>query len=520
MRKAIFIVLTLLIGVAGIYFASTEVSAANKADFKPGNIIDDFVFYNSQSMDENQIQSFLNSKNPNCDYNGTQSAADWGYPNITHAKLAEYKRNGTNGFKQDSGFHAPPYKCLTMYTQNTPQREAASGLCDAIPAYTNRSAAQIIKDVATACNINPQVLIILLEKEQSLITDNWPLNRQLEKATGFGCPDGPGATCDPSFGGFFYQVYYAARQFKVYQAYPNNYNYRAGRNNTIKWNPEDSCGTSTVYIENQATAALYIYTPYRPNQAALDNLYGSGDGCSAYGNRNFWRIFTDWFGTTRSYALIPELSARYNELNGVNGSLGIVSDNGFCNAQRTACWQGFKNGYLVWSQATGAWESKGSIRERWAQLGYQSGVLGYPVGPENYDASKGVWWQAFQNGALMGNGTSGFWESTGPTRDRWAQLGYQSGVLGYPIGKLETAPNGTAAWQQYQNGYLVWSQATGAWESKGSIRERWAQLGYQSGVLGYPVGPENYDATTATWSQKFEGGTITHTAGSTTYQLN
>ncbi len=271
--------------------------AADREDFNPGYIIDDFVFYNSNAMDTAQIQNFLNSKNPNCDYYGTQSAADWGYPNITHAQLAEYKRNGTNGFSRDSTFHAPPYKCLTMYSQATPQMEAASGYCNSIQAGT-RSAAQIINDVAKACGINPQVLIVLLEKEQSLVTDKWPLDRQLRNATGFACPDT--APCDPSYAGFFYQVYHAARQFKVYQAFPNSYNYRAGRNNNIYWNPDlNRCGSSTVYIQNQATAALYIYTPYRPNEAALNNLYGTGDSCSAYGNRNFWRIFTDWFGSTK-----------------------------------------------------------------------------------------------------------------------------------------------------------------------------------------------------------------------------
>ncbi len=30
----------------------------------------------------------------------------------------------------------------------------------------------------------------------------------------------------------------------------------------------------------------------------MNNLYGTGDGCSAYGNRNFWRMYTDWFGST------------------------------------------------------------------------------------------------------------------------------------------------------------------------------------------------------------------------------
>jgi hypothetical protein len=69
-------------------------------------------------------------------------------------------------------------------------------------------------------------------------------------------------------------------------------------NANIQYNPNAGCGSGTVYIQNQATAGLYNYTPYQPNPAALNNLYGTGDGCSAYGNRNFWRMFNDWFGST------------------------------------------------------------------------------------------------------------------------------------------------------------------------------------------------------------------------------
>lgn len=285
---------------------------ANASDFQPGRIIDDEIFYNSDSLSTSNIQTFLNSKVPNCDTNGTQPASDWGRPDLTHAQLASYIRNGTNGYSKDTGFHAPPYTCLKDYKQNTPQMEAASGYCSALSAKTNRTAAQIIKDVASACGINPQVLIVLLQKEQSLVTDVWPLNRQYASATGFDCPDS--APCDPAYSGFFYQVYYAARQFKVYKAHPNSYNYMAGRTNRIYWQTNlgnwvntsgnynsnySTCGYSNVYIENQATAALYIYTPYQPNQRAMANLYGTGDSCSAYGNRNFWRMFTDWFGSTR-----------------------------------------------------------------------------------------------------------------------------------------------------------------------------------------------------------------------------
>src|SRR5690606_9056758 len=84
-----------------------------------------------------------------------------------------------------------------------------------------------------ACGINPQVLLVLLDKEQSLVIDIWPLKSQYRNATGFACPDT--APCDPNYEGFFYQVYHAARQFKVYQARPNEYNYIAGRTNRIYW---------------------------------------------------------------------------------------------------------------------------------------------------------------------------------------------------------------------------------------------------------------------------------------------
>ncbi len=64
-------------------------------------------------------------------------------------------------------------------------------------------------------------------------------------------------------------------------------------------------GRSPSYVQNKATAALYYYTPYTPNTAALNNLYGTGDGCSAYGNRNFWRLYSDWFGSDPGNGRVP-----------------------------------------------------------------------------------------------------------------------------------------------------------------------------------------------------------------------
>ncbi len=306
----------LMIVSAIVPFVRTQdTSALSGSDFNAGRIIDDAVFYNSQSMSPAQIQQFLNAKVPSCDTNGTGIAREWG-SNLTRAQYANYMYTNKVG-KNWQYWHQPPYTCLKDYVQSTPQMEAASGLCGAIPATSGRTSSDIISTIAQACNINPQVLIVLLEKEQSLVTDIWPLQNQYSKATGFDCPDT--APCDPAYSGFFYQVYYAARQFKMYQKYPTNYNYIAGRTNRVYYNPNlSACGSSQVYIENQATAALYIYTPYQPNAAALNNISGTGDSCSSYGNRNFWKLFNTWFGSSivtqcgTSEPILPTVNTYYN----------------------------------------------------------------------------------------------------------------------------------------------------------------------------------------------------------------
>lgn len=232
-------------------------SAAVGGDFNAGNIISDATFYDSNTMTVAEIQSFLEAKRPTC---------------------------------------ASGFTCLKDYKDSFSSR-AADSRCGALQGQDLMSAAAIIYWIGKACGVNPQALIVLLEKEQGLVSSSRPSATSYKIATGYGCPDT--APCDALYYGFFNQVYSAARQFKTYQASPTSFRYRAGQWNTIQWHPNAGCGSTSVYIENQATAGLYNYTPYRPNGAALANMYGTGDSCSSYGNRNFWRTFSDWFGSTQ-----------------------------------------------------------------------------------------------------------------------------------------------------------------------------------------------------------------------------
>ena len=257
----------------------SHAAALSAADWNAGNIISDLQFFNSSGMSVDDIQNFLNSAVPVCDTWGTQP----------HGSTTRAAYGTSVGYP-------PPYTCLRDYYENptTHQNNANGG-----SVTGGASAAQIIKSVADTYGINPKVLIVLLQKESSLVTDDWPWTNQYRSATGYGCPDT--APCDAQYYGFYNQVMNAAAQFKRYATNTTSYRYQPFQSNFILYNPSSSCGGTNVYLQNQATAGLYDYTPYQPNGNALANLYGSStDPCSSYGNRNFWRLYNDWFGSTQS----------------------------------------------------------------------------------------------------------------------------------------------------------------------------------------------------------------------------
>lgn len=237
-----------------------EADAANVANFDPGYIISDYQMSNYKSMNETEIQRFLKTKN-SC--------------------------NDTNINKYTMG------EKVSYFSESMPPRtwHVANGhfVCLADEDFNGESAAHIIYKAARDYEINPQVLIVLLEKEQSLITDTFPHSGQYRSATGYGCPDT--AACSSKYYGFKNQVRNAAVLFRTVLN-GGWTNYPLG-NNYVQYNPSASCGGSIVNIRNLATSALYRYTPYQPNAATLG---GWNDGCNAYGNLNFYKLFENWFG--------------------------------------------------------------------------------------------------------------------------------------------------------------------------------------------------------------------------------
>ena len=459
------VVLSLVAACLSLATASSPVAsparAADTSRFDPGNIISDSVFYDAGALDVGGIQAFLDGKGG----------------------------------------------AIRNYRMNTNTR-APDTRCNGYAGVVNESAAAIIGKVAASCGINPRVLMVTLQKEQGLITATSPTDAKYRIAMGYGCPDT--AVCDTQYYGFANQVYSAARQFKNYAANPAKYGYRAGITNNVAYYPlnqRPQCGAGPVYIANQATASLYNYTPYQPNAAALAAGSGTGDGCSSYGNRNFWIYFTDWFGSTQSSGT-SEILAAYMSLGGTTGSLGRAITGYNCGTRNGGCFQVFSGGSIYWSPLSGAHSVRGNLLTGWSSMGWETGALGYPTNEGYCGLVNGGCFQEFQGGSLYWQADAGAHFVRNALRAKWGSLAWENGTLGYPTGNDVCGLENGGCYQSFQGGSIYHSPATGAHYVAGAIKARWGTLKWENGRLGYPTKDLACGLVNEGCFQDFQGGSM------------
>lgn len=227
--------------------------------FRAGDIISDDLFFDADAMSQEEVSTFIASWNAGC----------------------------------VAGPDATP--CLADLTETTPDFPADAFCPGGFEGAEGDSAASILTKAAQGCGVSPKALLVILQKEQGLVTASGPalVPSRYRSAMGYACPDT--ATCNDDFSGFARQVWFAARQFRVYEGDPGHFSFRAGETRPVLFNPDPDCGSRVVTMENQATAGLYNYTPYQPDDAALS---GSGSSCSSWGNLNFFAYWKAWFGDT------------------------------------------------------------------------------------------------------------------------------------------------------------------------------------------------------------------------------
>ncbi|HPL93401.1 MAG TPA: NBR1-Ig-like domain-containing protein [bacterium] len=145
-----------------------------------------------------------------------------------------------------------------------------------------KTAAEIIYMAAQQYQVNPKLLLVFLQKEQSLITLTAPTQNRYDWAMGYGVCDSC-AYDNPKiqkYKGFGKQVDNAAGAMRFYSNNANVYSFinKAGQTVTITG--------ETFTIQNQATANLYTYTPHIHGNKLFFNLYHRyfGDPTGGAGN--------------------------------------------------------------------------------------------------------------------------------------------------------------------------------------------------------------------------------------------
>ncbi|WP_040786171.1 LGFP repeat-containing protein [Nocardia pneumoniae] len=177
-------------------------------------------------------------------------------------------------------------------------------------------------------------------------------------------------------------------------------------------------------------------------------------------------------------------------------------------AARGGRYQAFERGSSIyWHPDTGAHQIGGAIRDKWGDLGFEGGLLGYPVTREAATPSKPGRYNVFQNGSIYWSIGTAAHQIGGTIRDKWGSYGWEDSPLGFPITDESPARAGYGRYNLFGGGAIYWSPLTDAHVIWGAIRESWEAAGGESGRYGYPISDE-YDFRNGK-AQDFQGGRIT-----------
>lgn len=204
------------IGIFALIFAQTHIVFAVGNGFNPNFLLSDSQMTNTKAITKQEIQHLL-----------------------TRGTLAGFQTNDILGLK--------------------------------------KNAADIIYDVSLQFQLNPQFLLVLLQREQSLVENKSPTQNALDWAMGYAVCDSC-SKIDPgiqAYRGFGNQIYYAAKRIR--ESYLSSLESFGKTLTGIGPGIETIIDGIHIIPQNMATAVLYTYTPH------------------LHGNQNFVTIWNRWF---------------------------------------------------------------------------------------------------------------------------------------------------------------------------------------------------------------------------------
>jgi aryl-phospho-beta-D-glucosidase BglC (GH1 family) len=235
-----------------------------------------------------------------------------------------------------------------------------------------------------------------------------------------------------------------------------------------------------------------VFEPAASGMPVLAGLAGPVSSASPVPN-----CTTFYSPATGSHQVCGAIRDKYLALGGPTSFLGFPTTDTTGTPDGIGQFNHFaNNGSIYWTASTGAWSIHGAIRAKWASMGWEQSILGYPTTDET-GTSDGVgrYNDFSRGGSMYWTSSTGAWSVHGGIRDKYLALGGPASFLGYPITDETGTPDGVGRFNHFSSadGYgasIYWTPGTGAWSIHGAIRTKWASMGWERSCLGYPVSDE------------------------------
>jgi uncharacterized protein with LGFP repeats len=198
---------------------------------------------------------------------------------------------------------------------------------------------------------------------------------------------------------------------------------------------------------------------------------------------------------------------KYAELGGPGGFLGPPVSPELQTPNGLGFYRHYQNnGSIYWKTSfPAAFEVHGLIRQRWADLGWETSPVGFPVTDERDVVGKPGRTNTFESGVISWTPATGAHEVHGAILGRWLALGREAG-FGFPLTDELATPDGRGRYNHFETGSIYWTPQTGAVEIKGAMKDVWSAAGWEQGPLGYPTTSESVSPPGGITIQDFEHG--------------
>ncbi|WP_425309456.1 PKD domain-containing protein [Ammonicoccus fulvus] len=197
-----------------------------------------------------------------------------------------------------------------------------------------------------------------------------------------------------------------------------------------------------------------------------------------------------WKPTTGAQLVMGSIQAQYATTGTTAGPHGFPRNSEGPTPDRRALYNDFENGGIYWSGATGAQSVYGAIYGTWGRYGWEGGHLRLPTTSEMGTPNGRARYNHFEGGSIYFSPATGAREIRGSIRAKWAGLGWETSVLRLPTTDELGTPDRVGRFNHFEGGSIYWSPGTGAWEVHGLIRDEWARRGWERSSLGYPTSDE------------------------------